>query len=189
MPKRPGKQTPGSVAPGPAGPTAPAPVPRPRLTTAGLRTVALVEAAKGLFGIGLGIALLWLDPDAVREVLTGLGRRIGLNPAGLLDILLQQLAEQTSPTALRWLAAGAFAYAIIRLVEAWGLWRQRTWAEWLGAISGTIYIPFEIHELTHSVNALTVGLLLINVAVVLFLLWAARTSRRTRRSVPFSEAL
>jgi ATP/maltotriose-dependent transcriptional regulator MalT len=33
------------------------------------------------------------------------------------------------------------------LAEAYGLWRERHWAEWLAAVSATIYIPVEIHEI------------------------------------------
>ena len=33
----------------------------------------------------------------------------------------------------------AWAYAVIRLLEAYGLWKDRAWAEWLAALSGSVY--------------------------------------------------
>lgn len=35
----------------------------------------------------------------------------------------------------------------MRFVEAYGLWRERRWANWLAAISEGIYLPVEIYEL------------------------------------------
>jgi uncharacterized membrane protein (DUF2068 family) len=47
-----------------------------------------------------------------------------------------------------------------------GLWRGRRWAEWFAAVSGGIYIPFELYELFQGVTWLSVGALLVNVFVV-----------------------
>ena len=54
--------------------------------------------------------------------------------------------------ARRWtLAAMAAAYGTVRFIEAYGLWRERRWAEWLATGSGGLYIPFEIYEMTRGV--------------------------------------
>ncbi|MCZ7627423.1 MAG: DUF2127 domain-containing protein [Candidatus Methylomirabilis sp.] len=44
----------------------------------------------------------------------------------------------------------AAGYASVRFVEAYGLWLERRWAEWFAAVSGGIYIPFEIYELLYG---------------------------------------
>ena len=75
------------------------------------------------------------------------------------------------------LAIGAALYAVIRVAEAYGLWFGREWAEWLGAVSGFIYVPFEIYALTKSVTALKLATLGINLLVVTVLseaLWRRR---------------
>ena len=66
-------------------------------------------------------------------------------------------------------AIGALVYSLIRFAEAYGLWRARPWAEWFALISGAIYIPFEIHALMHHPNPLKWGILVINVAIVLYM--------------------
>ena len=48
---------------------------------------------------------------------------------------------------LRFLAVGAFSYALVRFIESFGLWRGRRWAEWFGVLSGCIYLPLEIYKL------------------------------------------
>ncbi len=58
----------------------------------------------------------------------------------------------------------------------------KTWAEWLGALSGALYIPLELAHLAHRPGAINAGVLLANVVVVGFLafqLWM-RLGRRGR---------
>jgi uncharacterized membrane protein (DUF2068 family) len=64
------------------------------------------------------------------------------------------------------LAGLAAAYGLARLVEAYALWRERRWAEWLAAVSGAIYVPFELYELIHRFSWLAMGALAVNLAVV-----------------------
>ena len=42
----------------------------------------------------------------------------------------------------------------------------RRWAEWFAAISGGIYIPFELYELFQGVTWLSLGALVVNVFIV-----------------------
>ncbi len=70
-------------------------------------------------------------------------------------------------------------YATVRFAEAYGLWFGRRWAEWLAALSGGIYVPVEIYELTRGVSWIKVAALLLNAAIVVYLcgvLWRTRSS-------------
>ena len=60
----------------------------------------------------------------------------------------------------------AMLYAIVRFAEAFGLWREQAWAEWFGIISGALYLPLEVYELTVRVSAIKVSILLVNLVVV-----------------------
>jgi len=66
------------------------------------------------------------------------------------------------------------AYAVLEGVEAVGLWYQRRWAEYLTFVATTVFLPLEVYELTHRLSALKVITLLVNVAVVAYLLFAKR---------------
>jgi len=66
------------------------------------------------------------------------------------------------------------AYAALEGVEAVGLWFQRRWAEYLTFIATTALLPLEIFELTRTVSPLKVIALIVNVAVVVYLLRAKR---------------
>jgi uncharacterized membrane protein (DUF2068 family) len=68
----------------------------------------------------------------------------------------------------------------VRFAEAYGLWRSRPWAEWLAAVSGAIYVPFELYELERGLSWIKFAALLLNVAVVGYMcraLWRARSAR------------
>ncbi|HTO57418.1 MAG TPA: DUF2127 domain-containing protein, partial [Pseudomonadales bacterium] len=79
---------------------------------------------------------------------------------------------------LLWLAAGAATYSAVRLVEAYGLFRERAWAEWLAALSGGLYVPVEIVELVRKPTWLSLTVLVVNVAVVAVMVWALVARRR-----------
>jgi uncharacterized membrane protein (DUF2068 family) len=72
------------------------------------------------------------------------------------------------------LIATAIAYCIVEGVEAVGLWRERRWAEYLTAVATAGFLPFEIKELIDKVTVLRLGALVINIAVLLWLLWRKR---------------
>ena len=66
------------------------------------------------------------------------------------------------------------AYALLEGTEAVGLWLGRRWAEYLTFLATVIFVPYEIYELTKSVSALKVVALIINLAIVAYLLIAKR---------------
>ena len=66
------------------------------------------------------------------------------------------------------------AYAILEGVEAVGLWWQKRWAEYLTFIATALLLPLEIYELTHTLSPLKILTLVINLAVVVYLLVAKR---------------
>ena len=70
--------------------------------------------------------------------------------------------------------AAVAAYAVIEGLEAVGLWFQQRWAEYLTFIATTALLPLEIYELTRTVSPLKISALVINVAVVVYLLRAKR---------------
>ncbi len=66
----------------------------------------------------------------------------------------------------------AAAYCIVEGIEAVGLWRERRWAEYLTAIATAGLLPFEIHELLDRVTVLRLGALVVNVAILVWLVRA-----------------
>ncbi len=97
-------------------------------------------------------------------------------PVNTSSSVVQELRRlfAVSITNLYLVGAAIAAYALLEGVEAVGLWLGRRWAEYLTFIATAVFVPYEIYELTKSVSALKVLALVINVAIVLYLLIAKR---------------
>jgi uncharacterized membrane protein (DUF2068 family) len=77
-------------------------------------------------------------------------------------------------STIRLAALGIGLYAILEGVEAIGLWLQKRWAEYLTLIATALFLPWEIYELTHRVSPFKIIALIVNSAVIIYLLFAKR---------------
>jgi uncharacterized membrane protein (DUF2068 family) len=66
------------------------------------------------------------------------------------------------------------AYAVLEGAEAIGLWLLKRWAEYLTLIATAALLPLEIYEIVHKQSPLKFLTFVLNVAVVLYLLFAKR---------------
>jgi uncharacterized membrane protein (DUF2068 family) len=147
----------------------------------GLRMVAAVEATKGLLILAVGAGFFSLVHRDVQAVAEHVVRALHMNPASHTPRVFLDLAEKLTSTRLQLLALGATAYATLHLVEAYGLWRARRWAEWLTVVAGGFYIPFELYELWVRASWLKAALLAVNVVIVIYLI---RELRRPKTASP-----
>ena len=146
----------------------------------GLRAVALFEAAKGGLVVLAGFGLLALVHHDLQRVAEHLVAHLHLNPASRYPKIFVDAAAGLGGPHLAVLLAGAAAYAAVRFIEAYGLWNNRRWAQWFAAVSGGVYIPFEIYELATAPGWLPAGALLLNVSVVALVLLALLRTQRGR---------
>lgn len=144
-------------------------------THAGLRAIALFEAGKGVLALGSAAALVAVGPVALKQTIAALLAGLRLMEAGdTRPSLLDRITTETVDVAV----VVILVYAIMRLIEGWGLWRHQAWASWLGCIGAAAYVPFEIYALWRHPDWLTWGVLLLNLLIVAVL---ARDIARRRR--------
>ena len=148
-----------------------------RSASAGLRTVAAFEAAKGILVVAAGLGLLSLLHHDVQRAAESVVRHLHLNPARHYPRVFIEAATRMTDARLWLLACGALAYSVVRGVEAYGLWRARAWAEWFAILAGAIYLPIEIYALMHEATALKAGVLLVNVGIVGYVCYVRLVSR------------
>lgn len=151
----------------------------------GLRTVATIEAAKGLLALVVGFAfveVLRRDVD-LQDAALSLLNWLHIDPDRRIAHALLRAAERASETHVATVVLLVLMYSSLRFIESYGLWRQRIWAEWLAIVSGMIYFPFEIRALVRHPTGFHWAILLINIAVVFYVAyvrWDDIQSRRNR---------
>lgn len=137
----------------------------------------MFEAIKGAAVLLAGFGALALVHHDVQHFSERLVAHMHLNPAKSYPHVFIDAAAHLTDARLWLLAAFAAAYGLIRLAEAYGLWYGHRWAEWLAAVSGGVYVPFEIDHLLHRVNWISVCALAINIFIVAMMIRALRLRR------------
>ena len=138
---------------------------------AGLRTVALLEIFKGVLAMLASFALFTLLHKDLGDLAENVIEFLHLNPAHRFVQAFLTAADRFSSKNIIAVACVGIAYALIRFVEAYGLWNARTWAEWFAIISGSAYLPLEIIGLIRHPNTLHWAVLIVNILVVLYMVY------------------
>jgi uncharacterized membrane protein (DUF2068 family) len=134
-----------------------------------LRTIAVLEAAKGAAALAASLGFFSLLHHDLHPLAVALISHFGLNPGDHYPAIVLHYADLLADQNLRNLVLLAAGYVVLRFAEAYGLWRQQRWGEWLGALSGALYVPFELRHLLHSPSLASVLVLAANVLVVAYL--------------------
>ena len=158
--------------PSPPSPTGPAGV-EPARTAREDRLLPWIAAERFFRGIILAAAGLFVVTHLHRQWgldVRHLAERLDLNTAGhLIHGLIRRAGALTVHQVLV-IGIVAVGYGLIEMVEGIGLWRRQRWAEYLTIIVTSLLIPVEIYELAEHASLLKVGGLLVNIAIVLYLL-------------------
>ena len=134
-----------------------------------LRTIAAFEAIKGAAAFAAVIGLLDLMHHDVRHLAIELIGHFNFNPDARYPSLLLHYADLLPGANVHALLLLAFCYIVVRAFEAYGLWNERAWGEWLGTLSGGLYVPFEIAHLVQRPSIIGAAVLTGNILVVSFL--------------------
>jgi uncharacterized membrane protein (DUF2068 family) len=149
-----------------------------------LRLIAIDRAFHFVILVLLGIGVIAFAGNetslrnAYYRILTDLQGGVAGGPvqnSGHVGILheLDRLFSLRSGT-LREVGIALLASGVLEGIEAVGLWYTKRWAEYLTFIATTVLLPLEIYELSHRVSALKLIGFIVNVAVVVYLLYAKR---------------
>ncbi len=134
-----------------------------------LRIVSIIDIIKGVAILSVGLGILHAQSHVLEHGGQVLIRMLDLNEnLGAPHKFIQLLHAADMKHGL--LMVFAAAYALLRFVEAYGLWFARTWARWLGLFSAGMYVPVELYYFIKSPGWTTFGVLSVNLIVV-WLLW------------------
>jgi uncharacterized membrane protein (DUF2068 family) len=144
----------------------------------GLLVIAAFKILKGLVFLAVGFgALHFLHRDLAVEIAHWVDL-LRIDPhSHYLHCILKKLGN-VDEQRLRELSVGTFSYSALFLGEGFGLAFRKRWAEYLTIISTASLMPIEIFEIYKGPSAAKMVLLLVNLAVVGYLV---RELRRTHR--------
>jgi uncharacterized membrane protein (DUF2068 family) len=140
--------------------------------------IAAERTFRAVVLLGVGIALVSHPHANWASEVARLAGRLGLDPK---DNWVQRVIHDLSKIRTHQdlvFGVAAIAYGVLEGAEAYGLFKRRRWGEWLTVVATSLLFIPEIWELTKSATFLKVGAVVVNVAVVLYLLW------RLRRATP-----
>jgi uncharacterized membrane protein (DUF2068 family) len=151
-------------------------------TTVGLRTVAIYELVKGLLVLIVGLGCLSLVGKDVQVAAEDILKHLHLDPAWHYSRVFIEVSATLTDTRLRLIALAAGGYAIVRIVETYGLWCGKRWAEWFAVISAGLYVPFELVHLWHHPTALSLAVIIGNIVIVIYLARLLMDQYRARKT-------
>ncbi|MGO9125117.1 MAG: DUF2127 domain-containing protein [Terriglobales bacterium] len=142
-----------------------------------LRAIASFELTKGLVVLFAAMAVLFMVGRDPWDIADGMLRLLHISPDHHFAQIFLNWADTLTDAKLWTVAAVASMYAILRFVEAYGLWYAKTWGEWIALISGSLYLPFEIYKLIDRQSLLHISVFVINVVIVLYMAYLLKTGK------------
>jgi len=143
-----------------------------------LLVIAVFKFVKGVLFVALAFgALSLLHKDVASEVGYWLDQ-LRIDPDNqFIGALLGKL-QLVHSKELKELSALGAAYGGLFLTEGTGLLLRQRWAEWLTIIATSSLMPIEAYELVEKFTAVRLLALLINAAVVLYLIYLVRQKEK-----------
>jgi uncharacterized membrane protein (DUF2068 family) len=143
----------------------------------GMWLVAAFKLFKGLVLLAVGIGTLkLLHKDIAMEVARWADIfQIDPNNRVIHRFLVRLLSVDAA--TLKKFSIGTFFYSGLLLTEGTGLALRKSWAEYFTIISTGAFLPLEIYELIRRVSWPRVVVLVLNIAVVIYLIVEVRRNR------------
>ena len=141
---------------------------RPHQT--GLAAIALFKVMKGLLMLLVGFSLLRLMHAEIATLFSLLIEALHLNADSRIIHALVLKVDALQPHSVLVAGLVSLGYAGLLLLEGIGLWLECVWAAYLTVISTSLLLPFELYEVIDRMSILRVGVLVLNLAIVLYLI-------------------
>jgi uncharacterized membrane protein (DUF2068 family) len=146
-----------------------------------IRLIAIFKLVKAITLIAIGVGALKLLHRDMGSTLDHWIAVSGLDPGNRWVERGIEKASNLSHAKVKGLGIVSFIYAGLFLTEGIGLWLMKRWAEWFTIIITSSLIPVEIYEIHHHPTAVKIVVLLINIAVVIYLLYRIRRDKHTSK--------
>jgi uncharacterized membrane protein (DUF2068 family) len=145
----------------------------------GLFLIGLFKTGKAFLFVALGIGMLKLIDKDIDDIFRDLILKLHIDAEHrFIQHILTHLSVISNHT-LQQLSMVSFIFSALLFVEAIGLFAQKVWAEFMTIAETSLFIPFEIYEIIRHGTLVKVVIMIVNMAIVGYLVWAiARKSNK-----------
>jgi uncharacterized membrane protein (DUF2068 family) len=146
-----------------------------------MRLIALFKLLKASGLIVVGVVSLKLIHSNVANALGHWIATLGLAPGNRYADYALQRAAGVSPGEIKDLGLGSLVYASLFLIQGIGLMLLKRWAEWFTVVITSSLVPLEVFDLYRHPTLIKGLILVVNVAVVAYLLQRIRSEHSNLR--------
>ena len=143
----------------------------------GLLLIGIFKLLKSAFFFCIGVGAIHLMNKDLGDEVTRLAHALRFDPESRVVALLLDKVDLIDASRLKQIGFATFAYSALALTEGVGLLLERPWAEYLTLGLTISFLPWELFELARRSDWLRLGLLLLNLAVLWYLVWLLKRKR------------
>ncbi|MFP5227217.1 MAG: DUF2127 domain-containing protein [Acidobacteriota bacterium] len=147
----------------------------------GLIAIGAFKLLQGALFVLLGIGAIRLLHKDLMQVAEHFILAMRFDPEGRFVNLFMDKVAMIDPHRLKQISAAIFGIATLDLVEGTGLVLEQVWAEYVTLVLTASFLPWEFFEVMRRATWMRLGLLVINLAVVFYLVYYVQARMRERR--------
>jgi uncharacterized membrane protein (DUF2068 family) len=140
--------------------------------------IAGYKLFKALLAFSAALFMFHLLHKDLAKVAMELVEFFGLNQQSRLAEHIVSRVGRLTPNRIHFIAVVLLIYTAIYITEGVGLFMEQRWAEWLTVVQTGLLVPWEIIEIVRHRTWVRIGVLALNIAVVIYLLWRIRRDVR-----------
>ena len=144
------------------------------------RWLPLLAAAKVVEGLALCLIAFELFELIDRDLGALLKQwvlRLHVDPHNPVIVDVLGRARSIGPATLEQYAGVSGAFGTMNLLQGVGLWFRQFWAEHICVLSTAVFVPLEVHELLEAPHIASAAMLVVNAAVITYLVRRIRGRR------------
>jgi uncharacterized membrane protein (DUF2068 family) len=145
----------------------------------GFRVIGAFKLLSAVLLAAMGVGIFKVVNRDLGEVLNNLALSFRLDPGNHFIHSIIANVSGIDRAHLHALGVGTFFYAIVHVIEGVGLLLKRRWAGYVTVFVTSSLLPFEGYEVFRKADALRVGALILNLAIVVYVIIMLRLERRS----------
>jgi len=143
----------------------------------GLLAIGIFKLGKSLLFFCLGVGAIHLLHKDLADEVVRLATALKFDPESRFVSVVLDKVDLIDTHRLRQISLATFGYSALALTEGIGLMLEKVWAEYLTLILTISFLPWELYELVRRPDWFRLSLLLINLAVLWYLVWLLRRKK------------